>query len=145
MRARLHWLDQRLHEGVLYPARRFLTLQHFTAIIMLLYAVALSTQPNIAFRSLATFLHFEPTSYIIGALFLFDGLALIGRPVSELNYRIATLPLFLYFAVILWYTATSQSATWTGAISSFAVWGFVQIARTDLPKGRDNDTDAGAN
>lgn len=126
-------LDAVIKRYLLIPARRWLTLQHFTALVLLLYALALVTNPGVTMTTLADAIHYPHLPTAAGLLFLFCAALLFGRPVSELRYRILTLPLLLYFWAVVYYIVTHPGVSWTGAISALAIWAFLQVARTELP------------
>lgn len=126
-------VDTAIRRYLLYPARRWLTLQHFSGIVLLLYALALVSNPSAAVTALGTTLRFREFPLAMGLLFLVCATLLFGRPVSERRYRVLTLPMFLYFWAVVWYISITPNASWMSAVSALAIYGFLQIARTELP------------
>lgn len=132
---------------ILFPAKRWLTLQHFTAIVMILYAISLATNPTIPVVALGKAMNINGVPIIFALIFTFCAAFLIGKPVSELHYRFLLLSLFIFSGVQVWYVlavpvspTTGQPTSWNGVVSALAIWGFFNIAGTQLPNDSgDND------
>lgn len=126
---------------VFYPAKRFLTLYHFTGLVMLLSALSLVTQPAISVVKLDALIG-VPVTLVLAWLFTICGSILLVRPVSEAGYKTCLLPMYLFASVSVWYAVTGQAGTWAGVITQVTIIGLFWIASTNLPKEGGHDTDA---
>lgn len=133
-------LNSATRQHILYPAKRWLTLQHFVAIIFLLMGLSLLSNPSAPYTELAKLPLFENSIPALAGLFLFASAFLFFHPVSEVGFRLSLLPLYLSLGVLVWFRLTGQTDSWAGVLFTVTIIGFLWIARVDVPpKGGDRD------
>lgn len=133
---RLTRLNRSVHTRLLYPCRRWLTLYHFAGLIELLYALTFFTQPPPQFVALANVFYAPGLLPVSGVIFGACGLRLMLWKTTEKQYELLILPFFYYFGVVTWYIAQGYTTSWSGAVTTLAVYGFFALGGVQLPEER---------
>lgn len=143
---RIRAFDRWLHRIFLYRAKRFLTLERVTALVMCLYALPLlfNTLPSV--NALGRALHFPALSVLYGAITTVSLVFLLSGELDERGYHLAIQPMLVYPAMVIWYLLSQQSQsimisspTWGTVLIGFVIWALFFIAGVRLPAEGSRD------